>query len=65
MKAHGGVEVDLVTRLRRVVSFTLLTLNPGGNRIWYSLERRLCEPQNRHGLYGRSQNFAPAGIRAR
>jgi hypothetical protein len=42
--------LDLGTRWRLVVSFTLRSLYPQGESLWYPLDMRLGGPQRRSGL---------------
>jgi hypothetical protein len=62
MKAYWGVEVqlhafsDLGTRRSWVVSFTSLPLCSQGKSPWYSLDRRLGEPQSHSGCGGEEKN---------
>jgi hypothetical protein len=42
-----------------VVSFTPQLLYPQGKRLWYSLDRRLSEPQSRSGRGGEQKNYQP------
>jgi hypothetical protein len=46
-----------------VVSFNPRPISPQGKRSRYPLDRRLCGPQSRSGLYGEQKNLAPSGNR--
>jgi hypothetical protein len=63
----GGIApriLDLGTRWRGVVSFTLQPLYLQGKSPWYPLNRRLDEPQSRSGRGGEDKDFpATAGNR--
>jgi hypothetical protein len=65
MKAYwgsGGIAphiLDLGTRWRWVVSFTLRPLYPQGKRPSYPLDRRLGGPQSRSGRGGEEKNSQP------
>jgi hypothetical protein len=48
--------LNLGTRWRRLISFTLRPLYPQGNRLWYPLFRRLGGPQSRSGRGGEEKN---------
>jgi hypothetical protein len=62
MKAYcesGGIApriLDLGTRCRWVVSFTIRLLYPQGKSPWYPLDRRLGGPQSRSGHSGEEKN---------
>jgi hypothetical protein len=51
--------VDLGTRWRRVVRFTLRPLYSQGKRSWYPLDRRLGMLQSRSGRGGEEKNSQP------
>jgi hypothetical protein len=58
----GGIVpriVDLGTRWRWVVSFTLRPLYPHGKSPWYPLDRRLGGSQSRSGRSGKEGNSKP------
>jgi hypothetical protein len=65
MKAYWGrgriarLILDLGTRWRRVVSFTPRPLYPQGKSHWYSLDRRLGEPQSRSWRGVEEKNLQP------
>jgi hypothetical protein len=65
MKAYWGSErispriLDLGTRLRWVVRFTLRPLYPQVKSLWYPLDRRLNGPQSRSGRCGEEKNSQP------
>jgi hypothetical protein len=63
MKIYGGVNVDVGTTWRLLVSFTPLPLYPRGKNPWYSLDRRLGGPQSRPGSYGEVKILGPTGTR--
>jgi len=66
MKAYWGVEVyfhsflDLGTRWRWVVSFTLRPLYSQRKSPWCPLDRNLSGPQIRSGRGGEEKNFQPS-----
>jgi hypothetical protein len=51
--------LDLGTRRRRVVSFTLRPLYPQGKCPWYPLDKRLGGLQSRSGRGGEEKNSQP------
>jgi hypothetical protein len=58
----GGIApriLDLGTRWRWMVSFTPRPLYPQGKNPWYTLNRRLGEPQNRSWYGGEKKNSQP------
>jgi hypothetical protein len=58
----GGVTLrilDLVTRWRWVVSFTIRLLYPQGKSTWYPLDRRMGGSQSRSGCGGEEKNSQP------
>jgi hypothetical protein len=65
MKAYRGNEgiapriLDLGTRWRWVVSFTVRPLYPQGKNPWYPLDRTLGGPQSRSGRGGEEKNSQP------
>jgi hypothetical protein len=65
MKAYqgsGGIApriLDLVTKLRWVVSSTPRPLYPQGKSSWYPLDRRLGGPRSRSGHGGEKKNSQP------
>jgi hypothetical protein len=59
---NGGIAphiLDLGTRWRLVVTFTPRPLYLQGKSPWYSLDRRLGEPQSRSGRDGEEKNYQP------
>jgi hypothetical protein len=60
--SHSSTFIDLGTRWRWVVSFTLLPLYPRGKGRRYSLDRRLGGPQSRSGRWGEEKNLALPGM---
>jgi hypothetical protein len=59
----GGIApriFDLITRWRRVVSFTPRPLYPHGKNPWNPFDRRLGEPQSRSGHGGEEKNSQPS-----
>jgi hypothetical protein len=59
--SHSSFILDHGTRLRGMVSFTLLLLYPGGEE--YPLDRRLGELQTMSGRYGEVKILEPTGTR--
>jgi hypothetical protein len=58
----GGIAphiLDLDTRWRQVVSFTLRPLYLQGKSPWYPLDRRLGVPQSHSGHGGEEKNSQP------
>jgi hypothetical protein len=51
--------LDLGTRWRWVVSFTLLPVYPQGKSYMFPLDRRLCGPQSRSGRGSKERNSLP------
>jgi hypothetical protein len=52
---------DICTRWRWIFSFTPRSLYARGNRLRYTLYRRLGGPQSRSGRCGEETNLTPAG----
>jgi hypothetical protein len=51
--------LDLGTRWRQVISFTLRPLYPQRKSLWCPLDRRLGGPQSRSGRGGKEKNSQP------
>jgi hypothetical protein len=60
---YSATILDLGTRWRRVVSFTVRPLYPHGTSHGYPLDRRLGELQSRSGPYEEEKNFVRTGNR--
>jgi hypothetical protein len=56
---YSSTILDLCTRWRWVVSFTLRPLYILGNNLWCPLDRRLCGPQSRSGRCAEENSLAP------
>jgi hypothetical protein len=59
---YSSTILDLGTRWKRVVSFTLPPLYPRGKRPPYPLHRRLGGPQSQSRHCGQGKNLAPPGF---
>jgi hypothetical protein len=59
---YSSTILDLSTRWRWVVSFTLLQLYPRGKSTRYPFDRRVGGPQSRPGRCGEEKNLALPGI---
>jgi hypothetical protein len=58
---YSSTILDLGTRCKWVVSFTLLPLYSRGNRPRHPLDRKLGGPQSRSGRCEEDKNLPPAG----